>query len=428
MSGLREHLMGLSARARASIATTLGLCFVLGVFAPGLGLGLGPKAPISEPPATVGRMEGPQRPGGPVYPAQNIRVRVDHSLHLGKGVQCRQCHEDIERSASSAQNDLPHGESCDACHGDQHPRVPEGESRHCADCHTHVEEQRVTATSFISRPRLNFSHQAHLARNTTCDACHGDMSQVRQASVSQLPKEQDCLTCHDGEQASDRCSTCHPSGQDGRLLTRVGDDPTAPKLIPRGRAARGAQHDLAFVTEHAGIAKANPQLCASCHDDEACLDCHAGPIKPMRLHADDYLTTHALDARANTQDCSSCHRLQSECRACHLRVGVTSQGEEGAFGVGSALRFHPGSWSGPPGGPQGHALPAQRNISTCASCHSEDSCLACHATTGAAMPGLNASPHGAGFATSARCSALVARNRRVCLKCHAPGDMALECL
>lgn len=418
MSGLSRWISGL-----------LAVVFVLGLLGVGTPvLGLGPKQPISEPPATVARSEGPRRPGGPVYPAQQIRVRMDHALHLAEGLDCRQCHDRIDHSRLASQNDLPTGEACDRCHGDQHPSVAEGESRRCADCHTHVEEQRVTATTMLPRPNLIFSHQAHLQRGSDCATCHGDMTKVGLASVAQLPKEATCLSCHDGKQASDTCGTCHPTGLDGRVLTTIGLDATAPKLLPKGPSARGATHDLAFVQDHVGIAKSNPQLCASCHNDEFCADCHAGPIRPMRLHADDYLTTHAIDARAASQDCSACHRLQTECRGCHLRMGVTSEGEEGAFGVGSPLRFHPSDWSGPPGMPQGHALPAQRNISTCASCHTEDACLACHATTGAARPGLNASPHGSEFAGSARCTALESRNRRVCLKCHAPGDIALECL
>ncbi len=423
----------MSERARAKL---LGLYFaalvLVGVSGPALvgAIGPSPQAP-SEPPTTIDRSGyGPRRPGGPVYPAQDIRVRFSHKQHLAEGVQCKQCHTRITSSKTSAQNDLPTGEACDACHGDQHPQIDfaaAGSDRHCADCHTHVEEQRVTATSILPKPNLKFSHAAHLARGDACETCHGDMTKIGLATIHQLPDEATCLTCHDGNQASQRCATCHPSGSDGRLLTEIGDDPAADELLPRGTSAWGAEHDLAFVQDHSGIAKTNPELCASCHDDTFCQDCHAGPIRPLRLHAADYLNGHAVDARANAQDCSSCHRTQTECRSCHVRIGVADDADESAFGVGSPLRFHPDDWAGPPGTPQGHARPAQRNIETCSSCHGEDTCLACHATTDAALPGLDVSPHGGGFAGSARCDALEQHNRRVCLKCHAPGDPALDC-
>jgi hypothetical protein len=145
----------------------------------------------------------------------------------------------------------------------------------------------------------------------------------------------------------------------------------------------------------------------------------------MRIHAGDYLTLHAMDSRASTQDCQACHRLQTDCMACHQRMGFDT--DQGAFGVGSPLSFHPANGGGPPGMPQGHAFPAQRNISACASCHDEDSCLACHATTGAAKPGLQVNPHGGSFASTARCQ-LLSRNRRVCLKCHGPDDPAVDCV
>ncbi|EDM74794.1 hypothetical protein PPSIR1_11065 [Plesiocystis pacifica SIR-1] len=414
--------------------------------------------PISEPPATLPRSEGPKRPGGPVYPPQELRVRMNHGKHLAAGVQCKQCHTRIETSALASQNDLPTGEACDLCHGDQHPAVngrTQGDAAHCADCHTHVDEQRVTATTRIPKPRLIFSHQAHLQRGAACEDCHGDMAKVGLATQAQLPSEADCLACHQGKPkpkpgadvlpgakptwASATCSTCHPSGADGRLETAPFGDPTAPKLLPRGPSARGAGHDLAFVEDHRGIAKADPSLCAACHDDEFCADCHAGPIRPMRIHAGDYLSTHAIDAKAASQDCSSCHRLQSECKACHLRVGVGTSsdpdgdgsGSESRFGLGSSLSFHPPGWASADAGGAlggGHARAAQKNISACVSCHDEDSCLACHATTDAATPGLGASPHGPGFANSTRCAALERRNRRACLRCHAPGDIALSCL
>jgi hypothetical protein len=266
----------------------------------------------------------------------------------------------------------------------------------------------------------------HLLKGATCETCHGDMSKVRLATSMQLPSEGTCLTCHDGIKATQRCGACHQQKPDGKLITRPTGERAAALLLPRDDVW-GAAHDLSFVEDHKGIAKANPDLCKSCHDQDFCQDCHSGSLRPMRIHSGDYLTLHAMDARARTQDCQSCHRQQSDCLACHERAGV-GPGARGAFGVGSSLRFHPDGWSGPPGMPQSHAFAAQRNMGACASCHDEDSCLACHATTGAARPGLNVSPHGRDFATTARCQSLSRSNRRVCLKCHAPGARELECI
>ncbi len=385
-----------------------------------------PPRERAEIPATIGVANGPTMLGSAVYPAQDIPLRFTHDRHLALGLSCDRCHGGAATSKRSADLLIPTGEACDECHGQQHPR-PDDEPMRCTLCHTQVEDgDRLTASVRMPRPLLHFNHELHTRRGSDCKDCH-DMSHVRLGSVLQLPSEASCLSCHDGFQATARCGACHPAGSDGRLLMRAQDDRTLPALIPRGASAWGAAHDLNFVEDHAAISKSNGKLCNSCHDDAFCIDCHDGPIRPMRIHAGDYLTIHAQDARAAISDCQSCHRTQSFCQACHDRVGFGDR-QDGEFGVGGALQFHPPDWAGPPGMPQGHAHAAQRNIGTCVSCHSEDSCLSCHATTGAARPGLDVSPHGPGFARSARCDALAGHNRRMCLRCHAPGDPQLECL
>jgi len=252
------------------------------------------------------------------------------------------------------------------------------------------------------------------------------MSKVRLATTLQLPREKDCLACHDGVQATKRCAACHRADSSGKLVTRSRDDRTMPQLVPRGTSSWGVEHDLAFVEDHGAVAKATPRLCESCHDDMFCQDCHAGPVRPMRIHSGDYITLHAMDAVGRTQDCQACHRVQSFCLACHDRLGFGER-SQGSFGVGSPLHFHPDGWTGSPAAPQGHSHAAQRNITACASCHDEDSCLACHATAAAALPGLDVNPHGPSFASSPRCQALAASNHRVCLKCHVPGDPRNDC-
>lgn len=412
-------------RWRVILGVAAGLGMLL-AFGAGLEIQAGGGLTRGEVPATAPVTHGPVRGGSSVYPEQDIPLRFNHGQHLGLGLACARCHTKIGESAQVADFNFPTGAVCDSCHGPQHPR-PASEPARCETCHTRVVDGRVTATLRAPKANLSFSHKHHLARGASCQSCHGDMSKVRMATVLQLPSEASCLSCHDGRKAASRCGVCHPTDGGGKLVTRSFSDRVAPAMVPRGPNAWGAAHDLAFVEDHRGVAKANPQLCAQCHSETFCTDCHAGAVRPMRIHAGDYMTTHALDARASTQDCQSCHRVQTECIACHQRLGM-GEGPDKKFGAGSSLRFHPLGWDGPPDSPQSHAFAAQRNITTCASCHTEDSCLACHATTGAARPGLDVSPHGPGFAGSIRCSALASNGHRVCLKCHEPGDPRNECM
>lgn len=410
---------------RSALGAWAGVGLIL-AFGAGLAVQAGEGLTRGERPATAAVTHGPVRGGSPVYPEQDIPLRFSHGQHLALGVACARCHAKIGESDKVSDFNFPTGAVCDSCHGAQHPR-PAAEAARCEMCHTRVSEGRVTATLRAPKASLTFSHKRHMERGASCQSCHGDMTRVRMATVLQLPTEASCLSCHDGRKASGQCGVCHPTDGAGKLVTRSFSDRVAPALVPRGRAAHGAAHDLAFVEDHKGIAKANPQLCAQCHDETFCTDCHAGAVRPMRIHAGDYITTHALDARAATQDCQSCHRQQTDCLACHQRLGMGA-GPDSRFGTGSSLRFHPAGWDGPPDSPQSHAFAAQRNISACASCHTEDTCLACHATTGAARPGYNVSPHGPGFAGSIRCAALASNGHRVCLKCHEPGDPRNECL
>ncbi len=385
-----------------------------------------PERARGELTGTLGPSHGPRRPGAAVYPRQVLPIRFDHGKHLARGLDCQRCHRDVVRSRRVSDLNLPRGVVCDDCHGNQHA-VPRTEPANCEICHTQTKAGRVTATVHVPPALLRFDHAAHLARGTTCRTCHGDMSQVRLATTLQLPREATCLDCHDGIGASATCSVCHPTTTRGQLVTRARDDRVSAPLVPRGSSGWGMTHDLAFVEDHAAVAKGSPGACVACHHEPFCQDCHAGSVRPMRIHAGDYLTLHAMDARARTQDCQSCHRAQTFCLGCHERLGFGDR-STGTFGVGGGRTFHPTGWAGSPGNPQRHAFAAQRAPATCVSCHDEDSCMSCHATSGGGRPGLDVSPHGPGFAGSARCDALESRNRRVCLKCHAPGMPELDCL
>ncbi len=380
-------------------------------------------------PATLGGAYGPRAAGSPVYPRQTIPLRMNHDRHVFElGLPCVRCHTAAPQSRTTTDDLFPAPATCDGCHGSDHRSAtgPSG-GPPCRTCHVGAGARSIQRVVRAPPALLHFDHRAHLARGATCATCHGTMRGVRLATVLQLPREASCLTCHDGMTAPSTCDTCHPARTDGRLVVRARDDRRLPALVPRARSPWGMAHDLSFVRDHAAIAKAKPAACRTCHDDDFCRDCHAGVVRPMRIHAPSYLTGHATDAAAKVQDCASCHASQTFCLGCHERVGFGDRAT-GPFGVGGRARVHPASgWTGPPGAPGAHAFEAQRNLAACASCHSADTCLACHATSGAATPGLDANPHGPGFAGSSRCVALESRSRRTCLRCHAPGDPALAC-
>ena len=197
--------------------------------------------------------------------------------------------------------------------------------------------------------------------------------------------------------------------------------------LPQGTLAPsgliwGDAHDADFLRHHGAAASRDEDYCGACHRQRFCSDCHTGVVKPADFHPGDYALTHAVDARRNVPDCGTCHRAQTFCVGCHERSGVGG----GTFGTGQTqfdqdepgTAFHPADWE------NRHAREARANLDACTSCHREDFCRECHT----AEPGSpRISPHGAGWRGSARCEALLARNARMCLRCHVdPDELSCE--
>lgn len=367
-----------------------------------------------------------------VYPKQELPLNFSHKVHLAKGMSCKSCHAQSASSERASDDLLPVGQTCDTCHGAQHPpplpsKTNPKPKRACAKCHA-VKRGLVAKSVSMPAARLRFSHKAH--KDAPCSRCHGDLRQVDLATRDHLPTESNCLGCHDGKAQSNACQLCHPQDGSGRLRTRPDRQEGLRALVPQGDRRGALTHDLRFVYDHAAIALAQRDQCMSCHSESFCSDCHGNGTRPLQIHPPGYLGTHGIEASTRGDACMSCHQRSTDCRACHLRFGISDDvtlGRRAGTGAAtSSLAFHPPGYA-TPSGEQAHASDARKNINACASCHSEDTCLSCHATSGVAKPGLSANPHGPNFVASGRCRALASNNRRVCLKCHTPGDQALQC-
>lgn len=368
-----------------------------------------------------------------IFPPQELPLRFSHELHTKQlGVGCTGCHERATTSRLSSDVLLPPATRCDECHGTSHrdlsrvTALGDEPRSQCAYCHLGYREgdgPRVARVR-IPKPNLKFDHAAHAARNIGCGQCHGAIQGLELATRDQLPRMAGCLRCHQGQEAargdaSGACRTCHLTEPDGTLRDRF----SSGVLVPPAWM-NAADHDADWIRRHKLVAGADSELCAQCHTERECVDCHDGRVRPRDVHPNDWLSLHAVAAVQNDPSCTSCHRQQSFCLQCHQRAGVTMSGPFG--NASSRGRFHPAGWTN--GSRSTHAAEAQRNLNACVSCHTERDCTLCHATRamggGGWSSGIDASPHPAGFL--AQCGSALRKNPRSCLVCHHPADPNLS--
>jgi len=351
-----------------------------------------------------------------VYPDQQLPLTFSHARHLGRGTPCAACHPGATTSRSAVDNLLPTEAACRACHpidrAEPERVVAGAPPARCAACHPGYAPGRPIARVVIATPPLKFDHAAHA--RTPCASCHGDLARVDLATRRHLPTMQSCLGCHrDGTQAR-RCADCHLRELGGLLET---EHPHG-LLVPR-RTGLGDDHGPGFARDHRQEATQLGATCAACHDPSECLACHQGVTKPLEFHPGNYVLTHVVEARRGTPDCAACHRAQSFCVGCHERSGIGTRPPTEFDESLAGRAFHPPGWTNTVGGGL-HAREARRNIGSCASCHREEDCLACHSAEPTAS--VRASPHPRGWRNSAACRALDSKNRRMCLRCHITRD------
>jgi hypothetical protein len=263
-------------------------------------------------------------------------------------------------------------------------------------------------------PHLVFSHATHVDEHIECVHCHEGVPDARLATRRHLPTMEQCFECHAPPALGDTshpiptapatCETCHPVEPDGTLVTTFREGVLTP---PRWMA--GMAHDHEWLTRHRWVAADSGPLCAECHTENDCADCHDGRVRPIRVHPGDYLTTHSVLARRDADACTSCHAPSQFCTECHARLGIA---RIAAPDVRSPDRLHPPTavWLG---SANLHGREARRALETCTSCHAESDCVDCHAS--GSLGGSTSSPHPPGFPG---CRTMLETNARACVTCH----------
>ncbi len=410
-------------------------------------------------------------------------------------VFCNSCHEMSMHYATWSQS--AHSEvTCEECHvmpgamnmfktklraiqqvrlhagGDVKTSVIQGHvpDENCQHCHPETRE-------LITYHGLKITHAAHWDMGLECTFCHDRVAHgpkwqfegvtsseefTRSAAPSKYaPTMETCYTCHDGKQASNKCSTCHVTLGERRPTTF---DPAwigAHREEVSGHGEQGCYrcHQEAFcdrchreanphtrdwTVRHPEEAESEPDRCVVCHlvpgetrpsdvsDLAFCRDCHS----LRREHeGTDWVGRHGRESLADPVSCERCHD-RGWCSDCHAisrphpaewkvrHAAEASLSDEGC-GVCHPRHFCDVCHSGEEAIPQSHEVgwltrhkqEARRSEASCRVCHESDFCQACHSKHAPQNHGaLWLSQHGATSKTQSGC--LVCHDQKDCRACH----------
>jgi len=348
--------------------------------------------------------------------------------------------------------------TCQSCHVgaiDQgYAMWPSAES--CAACHDGEVEDRVewTPPAEASPSNLRFSHGRHREEiraegapdsSLVCASCHTAESAQRM-DVQHAVVER-CVACHTpgGTHLSlpdSACTTCHVTLAQA---TRLSEDRVDAFPVPEShRQPRFVLEDHGRVVSAARGASPVPASCATCHAREFCTECHVDALEqrairalasdprslvheaklqaPPSHEAEGFVYRHGAEAQGGARECRTCH-TQESCTACHVNPVRT---------VSELARWEPGRGRGAqvvrarPASHgadfrDSHAPAATSSPKSCTTCHTRTECLDCHRPTAASSGGY----HPAGFLTRHPVAAY--SRETACADCHSPTGFCAAC-
>lgn len=297
------------------------------------------------------------------------QIRAPHERHKKADVDCATCHETLWEATDLTTVDLPKEKVCLGCHKEE-----KLEKKNCGFCHTDPANPQKHAKH---ERGLNMDHTKHLERvkDEDCTVCHKQLPDPLWTEGLAPPMDA-CFTCHEHEEqyARGECEPCHKD------LARFPLKPLA-----------NYSHRAEFVKNHRQEARSGAAMCANCHEDSFCAECHAKTVdhkveyvhaesvERSFIHRNDFLSRHPIEAKADQSMCMRCHGTNF-CQACHVQHGLLP-GAEGA------LNPHPQGF----GDGKAHGAAARKDIVGCAACHDQgaaSNCVSCHK-----VGGVGGNPH-----------------------------------
>ena len=252
---------------------------------------------------------------------------------------------------------------CSACHSKagMKPRLAaDSKSSDCRGCHA---PEQVSRTIAIRYADIRFSHSAHLKQRIDCLACHAAVTASSQLGSSNPPRMLDCLQCHAAARtvaSGLQLSNCAAC----HLEHLSGALPDS-----HNRNIRPPSHNQSFRANHLAQAASPDAKCYACHLNVApaavvtdrCVGCHR-VMRPISHNARWKDDVHGKFAALDRTSCATCHTADT-CIRCHNQTPRTHA---------PLALFKNG----------GHATLALVNERACLTCHTfENTCAACHKRT-----------------------------------------------
>jgi hypothetical protein len=289
--------------------------------------------------------------------------------------------------------------SCATCHA----------QNFCITCHVDAPESPpIQALAMDARSPSS-------ARALTAPPSHASPAFLRTHGRDTRRSIATCATCH----TQQSCTTCHVGVPPRAIAALSAGGPGRAPGVQQPRRAP-ASHTRDFAERHGAEASARQATCETCHVRAMCLDCHrpdgasqsgdalqSGNERQSEVerrsgfHPRAFLSRHPSSAYAREANCSDCHNPAQFCQSCHQQSGLVATSRVGQRGYHDAFR----------GFSLGHGQAARQTLESCASCHAERDCTACHSAVGG---GFRFKPHGPGFNAERSRS----KNPTLCVACH----------
>lgn len=153
-------------------------------------------------------MANPLPPAAPVQP-----VAFNHQWHVAEvGLECTTCHTNPDPGLLMT---FPDTETCMMCHADiATDKEPIQKLTAYDTAHEAVPLVRV----YQVLPGVTWNHRTHIDAGVGCLNCHGPVPElVEMQQVTSVTAMASCMSCHQEQQVSNACTTCH-SWPDDQLI------------------------------------------------------------------------------------------------------------------------------------------------------------------------------------------------------------------